>query len=75
MAKVPRLFLLYCNALYDAATLFFMSFWEIVPSFSAIFVLTISFAVTDGFLNTIPTSKTLFICFALMYLHTYRLSR
>lgn len=55
--KVPRIFVMLAGFVGDAAVILFLIFWERVPSYIIVFVVSVVFGVADGVWNTIPTSE------------------
>ena len=63
--KIPRTFLVVVGALGDASVILFLIFWERVPSYAVVFVMSIVFGVGLGVWNTAPASE----CLRLLHQH------
>ena len=65
--KIPRTLIVVVGALGDGATILFLLFWERVPSYAAVFVISIVFGTGLGVWNTVPASKQ--SCLLHLHLH------
>ena len=63
--KIPRTFLVVVGALGDASVILFLIFWERVPSYAVVFVMSVVFGLGLGVWNTAPASE----CLCPLHLH------
>ena len=65
--KIPRTFIVVVGALGDASMILFLIFWERVPSYAVVFVMSVVFGAGLGVWNTAPASE--WSCLLKLHLH------